>query len=511
MDYPSALNYFQKALEISKTTGDKSNIVFCLGNISAVYSILKQHDKALKTYLEALKLDEELGDKESQASDLVNMAVILVDIKEFNEALLYNNKSFKINNEIKNRIGKMYNYNCFGDLYNGLAKDTLNPKYSIRYKEENNQKAIDNYLKAISLGQEFNAVKELIEMYRIISEIYKTNKNWEKAYDYQNLSYKLKDSVYNEETRNKILKLEMKQVTELKDKEIRNLYQEKKYSNLRNYFLLASLILVIIIILIIFAYYRKTRKDNILLKEQNLIISEKEKLVNEINAAKDKFFTIIAHDLRNPLGSFKVVTNLMYEKYNYFEENERLEYLKLLNDSSNNIYTLLENLLEWSGSQSRNINFNPKEIDLKIISENTIKLLKTSSDNKKISIDNKISDSLVIWADPYFITTVIRNLISNAIKYTAEAGNIEIGANVKTSDGYIEIYVKDSGVGMDSETINKLFRIDIHVSTLGTSSEIGTGLGLILCKEFVERHNGKIRVESEVGKGSTFYFTLPLK
>ena len=240
--------------------------------------------------------------------------------------------------------------------------------------------------------------------------------------------------------------------------------------------------------------------------EEKLRQSEKELI--ELNATKDMFFSIIAHDLKNPLGVFRNMTKLLIDTYAEFTEEERIDFLKLIKDSANNIYSLLENLLEWSRSQRGLILYNPIHFDLFDIVNNTIKILKPSADNKRIIINNSIKVSTFIVADNNMITTIIRNLISNAINYTFENGEISINAIIHSD--YIQISVKDTGMGMTQENIQKLFRIDTHIVSVGTNMEKGTGLGLILCKEFVEKHRGRIWVESDYGKGSTFLFTLPI-
>ncbi|MCX6154850.1 MAG: PAS domain S-box protein [Candidatus Kapabacteria bacterium] len=252
------------------------------------------------------------------------------------------------------------------------------------------------------------------------------------------------------------------------------------------------------------------------LNEKHVLIGElteaKEKL-ETLNATKDKFFSIIAHDLKGPLGSFKQVTELLAESYSEFPEEDKVEFILLMSQESKNLYSLLENLLEWSRSQRGNIPFNPEKFNLKMMSIEIIKLMKPTAEKKRIELINHIPISLDIIADENMINTVIRNLISNAIKFTPDCGSIELGIRAKTTEEFSSsedcIFIKDSGLGMSLETRDKLFRIDTQVTTLGTNSEKGTGLGLILCKEFIEKHSGKIWVESEEGEGSTFYFTIP--
>lgn len=250
------------------------------------------------------------------------------------------------------------------------------------------------------------------------------------------------------------------------------------------------------------------KKLNLKLNELNSRLKASEEDLVIMNATKDKFFSIIAHDLKNPLGNFREITRLLHDSYNDFEESERIEFIELMKDSSNNIYSLLENLLEWSKTQKGSINFNPICFDLNEIVKNTLSLMHLSAENKKTKLINKVDPNSNVFGDVNLLNTVIRNLISNSIKFTPENGFIEIES--KRNEKTYLISIKDSGVGMSQSTIDKLFRIDSSVTTLGTAKETGTGLGLILCKEFVDIHNGKIWVESEIGKGSTFFIELPL-
>lgn len=240
-------------------------------------------------------------------------------------------------------------------------------------------------------------------------------------------------------------------------------------------------------------------------------VEEKEIILKELNSTKDKFFSIIAHDLKNPMGNFRNVTELLYNEYDNFDEHERKEYLHSIRNSSRQVYLLLENLLEWSRSQRGLINFNSTTADMCLIVQNCMTILQLSAEKKKIEMVNKIPMATNLNVDINLILAVIRNIISNAIKFTPQNGLIIVGIKDKSNaDGMITIFIKDNGIGMKQETIEKIFRIDCSTSGVGTAGETGTGLGLILCKEFVERHNGKIWVESEFGRGSTFFISLPI-
>jgi len=257
---------------------------------------------------------------------------------------------------------------------------------------------------------------------------------------------------------------------------------------------------------IMIALFRNIEKR----KKAEKLVQEKTLQLETTNATKDKFFSIIAHDLKNPLGSFREMSAMLNDNYDSFDDGERKEILTMLKSSSENLYLLLENLLEWSRAQRGLIQFNPINFELNFIANNCVELLKLSADKKRIKLVNNVASDFNIYADPNLITTIIRNLISNAIKFTLNDGIIEVGADMLTDQNTVKVYVKDSGIGMEQEIIDKLFRIDVNITSKGTSGESGTGLGLILCKEFVEKHNGKIWVESKIGLGSTFNFTLPI-
>ena len=227
----------------------------------------------------------------------------------------------------------------------------------------------------------------------------------------------------------------------------------------------------------------------------------------ELNATKDKFFSIIAHDLRSPFNAIVGFSNLLVEQMKEKDFNVIEEVAGYIQDSSNRAILLLMNLLVWARSQTGSIVFSPAKIDLaNLISDHT-ELLEYSAMQKKIRIIKEFQDKLYITADQEMIKTILRNLILNAIKFTHPDGIINI--RVFQSDIETTVSVCDNGVGITREALAKLFRIEESFSTKGTIEETGTGLGLILCKEFVERHGGKIWVESELGSGSKFHFTIP--
>jgi signal transduction histidine kinase len=263
-------------------------------------------------------------------------------------------------------------------------------------------------------------------------------------------------------------------------------------------------------------------KSNTLLEERQRqieeqseeLLSQKEALVemnnelNELNASKDKFFSIIAHDLKNPFSTIIGYSDMLKEEMKSGNYETIKESAILINTSAVQTLSLLENLLEWANSQRGKISFNPVPINLRELLVEEFSLLDDMATGKNIELKSYLTDNLIVSADRNMIKTIFRNLISNAIKFTHKNGKVEVKA--VRDNRHVEISVSDNGVGMTSNTKAKLFRIDGDLTTNGTEDEKGTGLGLFLCKEFVEKHGGKIWVESEIGKGSDFKFSLPV-
>lgn len=257
----------------------------------------------------------------------------------------------------------------------------------------------------------------------------------------------------------------------------------------------------------------KSTLDQLQISQTNLMISEKQVLEQneallKLNAAKDKFFSIIAHDLKSPLSGFIGLTKMIYEDYKDIPNETIRELSKSLYDSARSIFQLLENLLKWSLIQRDAIEFKPESIELSQIIEDTIKLLSEQARQKEIDIINRTHTEVKVRVDIPMMNTVFRNLISNAIKFTKNKGTIYL--HTETKSDMIEIAIQDTGIGMSKELLQKLFKLDQRISRLGTNGETSTGLGLILCKEFVEKNGGEIKVTSEEEKGTTFSFTIPL-
>lgn len=239
-------------------------------------------------------------------------------------------------------------------------------------------------------------------------------------------------------------------------------------------------------------------------------ITEKKDIIEQlenVNDTKNKFFAIIAHDLKSPLGGFLNLTEILKDQIYNIEENKKKELFEAMYKGTENILQLLSNLLLWSKSQTNNINYNPSLINVFEIANENILLLTNTADTKQVTIYNFINPSATTYADADMLKTIFRNLISNAIKFSNQQGEIQIMAEDKSNEMIFK--VKDNGIGISSDNQAKIFSLTSKVSSKGTHGELGTGLGLILCKEFIELHQGKIWFESQHKSGSTFYFSIP--
>jgi len=241
-------------------------------------------------------------------------------------------------------------------------------------------------------------------------------------------------------------------------------------------------------------------------KEEKLLI-EREQQLRELNATKDKFFSIIGHDLRSPFNSIIGFSELINKEAKGLDISEIENYAGIISSSAGQTLKLLNNLLEWARIQQGRIVFEPEQLVLNELTKEVLEFAADSAGKKSISLINSVKPGISVNADKNMLKTILRNLVSNAIKFTHTGGKVEVSAESKEKE--IQVSVSDTGVGIKQENIKELFRIDSEFSTQGTNNEKGTGLGLILCKEFVEKHGGKIGVESKEGKGSTFNFSLP--
>jgi signal transduction histidine kinase len=385
----------------------------------------------------------------------------------------------------------------------------------VQYNRGNYKQAIQNYLLSTQLNDKFNRGPAIrTTNYNLLSRTYEKMGDFKTALEYNKLFVQSSDSLDQKDKYDKLINLEKQYETEKKENELIRLQAKQELTSLqlannkklKTLAIITATLLFLFVIFILLKYFEKI-KSNELLERKNQQIEKSENELRLLNASKNKFFSIIAHDLKNPLHTIIGYSELLSKENRTFTDTERTNFAKNINKSTNSLYRLLQNLLEWSKTQTGNLRFTPIEFEISKVIENPINIIRQMAENKNISIIMDYEGNLKVFADPLMIETVLRNLLSNAIKFTHENGQVEI--IIRQSESLTYFSIKDSGIGISKEDAENLFRIDSKVKRKGTNNEEGTGIGLLLCKEFVELNHGTISVVSEPNKGSTFIFTLP--
>jgi len=498
-----AISYFRQALSINQSIHDTGSMAIDYDYLGATYNRMKMSDSSLINYHKALHFFKKIKKEDRYAVSLSNMAWVLANYPDsLNKAITYFNKTWEKFQE----LGWVhYEPNIRFGIANILS---IQGKYD---------ESISVYKKSIQLANQFK--RELFlkkQLYQGLGEVYQKKGDYKLALDNHLLASQYKDTITEKQKFEQIANLEKQYETEKKQNEIIRLQarqevtdiQLQKNKQLKQLGFVTASLLLIFLFFILFRYIDKT-KLNQLLEQKNKRIEKSENELRVLNASKNKFFSIIAHDLKNPLHSILGYSYLLNKDYDRFTEDERRKFAFDIHQSTNNIFRLLQNLLEWSRSQTGRLHYSPVVVEYQRILDNSLSVLRSLADQKNIAIKTGNDPELKIFADPLMIETVLRNLINNAIKFTPESGQIEVSA--KEADGRILISVSDTGIGISEEEAQNLFRIDSKVKRKGTNNEDGSGLGLILCHEFIIKHNGKIWVESSPGKGSEFIFSIPAK
>jgi len=545
-DYGKAIEYYLASLKLYENMQDRHGTSRCYNNIGIVYMYQKNHERAIDYLETSLKIAQELNDKPLIASKYINLGYVYNDMKDYSKSQEYYYQALKLFEESGDRRGISTCYINIGVNHKALGNLELALEYYIKaleIKKELDEKkglsiininiaeikiemkkyneAVSYALTGLDIAKMYSALEIEKDAYKMLFTSSDSLRNYKDAYKYHKLYMQANDSIYNENSSRNINELLTQYGTDKKEKENEILKKESeirlleldRQTTFRNYLLVVTLL---VIVLVVFAFYRLylKRKAHGLLKIKNeLIRKQKNELsmalnkLNELNATKDKFFSIIGHDLRTPFQAIIGFSELLKNEKGEFYTDRMRNIVNRIHNAGKNTSELLSNLLEWSRSQTGSIEYNPEKFLLKTIFDNEIDILIISASKKGISISVNSPGSMEVFADKNMVSTVIRNLISNAIKFTPENGNIRIYSEDKGE--FIETTVADSGVGIDNNFLDKIFDIDFKTSTLGTNSETGTGLGLILCKEFIEKNNGNIFVQSVPGEGSSFIFTLP--
>lgn len=455
----SALTTFKQALAIYRAEQDPAQEAFTLNEIGNLYALMKNHEKALANHVVSLEIRQRLKDKSALAQS----------------------------------------YNNIGALY--LAQKNL-------------ERAVANIDLALASAQAAQDQHEMRRSYDLLSLSFREARDFEKALRYRDLFVEMNDFIQRDINQQKLVDAEVNYQLEKRESQIDRLEsirsaRERELAAERQMrsFLIALIGLAVVIALLVLYLYFVKRRTNKVLQIANDTVRNQNVQLTELNATKDKFFSIISHDLKGPLNSLTSFSGLLINHTDSLSKDEIKMLANDLDKSLKNLFALLENLLEWSRSQTGNIEFKSEPFDLTAMLQQNKELLSAQAGNKKITIENNVHSAIQVNAHRHSVNTVVRNLISNAIKFTPEGGKITLSA--KPEQNRLVVSIADNGVGMSKEVIDKLFRIDTKHTTKGTANEKGTGLGLILCKDFIEKNGGKIWVTSEPGKGSVFSFDLP--
>lgn len=517
--YDFALENFLTGLKLSREIGDKKGIARGLNSVGIIFNMNKQEREAISNHDQSIVFCRETGDTLLWTRNLHNIGLALDNLKKYDSALLYADSAVRMlslrgNSFEKNRtiVFRGWIYHNMDDYQNAEAEfrkvindPTYDDKWEISYallglasvyqKQGNIGQSIHYGLKSQTLAKEIGALWDLQEITRILAGSYERQKDFEAAYRYQVLFKQYSDSIFND-TKDK--KINFLQLQHQRDENFR-LEQENELIlqriNRKNFQLIGYSVSVLLLIVLSVVLYQKIVQKNRLNRE-----------LAHLNATKDTLFHIIAHDIKSPMSIMISFTELLKEDFDDFEKAEILKILDRLNKSSNEGLQLLENLLHWAKSQTGKLVFTPEKLQVAALVTDTIKLMSLNAQSKHIGIEVKVPEEVNCFADRNMTSVILRNLVSNAIKFTPKNGGIIIEANV--IKGEVCISISDNGVGIATEDLEKLFNIETSFSTIGTNHEKGSGLGLMLCKDFVTKQGGSIGVESEPGKGSRFFFTL---
>jgi signal transduction histidine kinase len=536
-EYPHSEHAFEKAILVSGDL-DPELREFLSTQIGYACLLDGRLDKAYENFENVIREKDNIRDQEI-VSDAYFYRGDIKSKTDIKGALEDHKQSLAIRRALKNERKKAESHIAIADLYHILKNDqrsldnhivafeiseqlrdtaamaeSLN-HIGILYAEQKRfELAIENLKKALDYGRQANANAAVQKSLDQLSFCYRELGNFETALRYRDDYSHITDLIHEEERRKGVLAKSTKAEIESHLTAISNLekVREQKELEIANQkqvqlYLMGVIVLGGVVVLLVLFLYVSNRRSTRKLKIINQKVQEQNQQLQELNATKDKFFSIISHDLKGPLNSLTSFSGLLINHTDSLSKDEIQLLAKDLDKSVKNLFNLLENLLEWSRSQTGNIEFKHERFDLATLLELNKQLLENQAQTKNISIINENVQALPVSVHKHSVNTVIRNLISNAIKFTPEGGKIVLSA--KGGPDGLQISVSDNGVGMSKEVMTKLFRIDTKITTKGTADEKGTGLGLILCKDFIEKNGGKIWVESEPGKGSTFHFTLP--
>ncbi len=485
-----AIEFNIKAVNLLQDNKQKIRQVSLIENIANLYLKQNQLPESRLYYFKALTMFKDMGNKAGESITLKNIGEVYLAMDKNDSAIVYFQKSLKLARSF--------------DAKPLIASNLINIG-SCYFKKKSFELAEKSYLEVIKLASENNLSIELEKAYDGISLVYSAINKQQTTNGFNNLNSSIKDSLYNDSTFKKIADLQLQYEVQVKKNQLELLEKDKTINELellreRQIKLYLQAIIALLFVLIIGTIY-----FNILNSKKNLILKQQNEELTQLNNVKDRFFTIISHDLRNNLATMRLYFDVIGKGTNTADQSL---ITRQISESVENTIDLLENLLVWASNEIKGIPLNIEKLDLYQMVEENINMLMANASNKEIILINELDFDTFALGDKNTVNLVIRNLLSNAVKFTPFGGEILVKHAFKNN--YLEIEVCDNGIGISEEKQAYLFTQHATSSTKGTANEKGTGLGLMLCKEFIEKNNGKIWVQSKEQEGTCFTFTLPV-
>jgi len=476
-DYSKSKIFLSNSAELRRSNNDFRGYARTLINISSLQEQQNLFDEATKNLHDALNISKQIRYKKGISETYSGLSLISLKKNQIDSAIFYQQKALAIDKEIENKYQEIQDYNNFAKIY-------------LKIKMFDKAKTFLDLSE--SEAQESKHYAELLEAYRLLTELFVTQNNFKSAFGYQKKFDNLNEKLFGQETSNKISDLQTAFAIEKREKENALLKKDNEFKKTTfGYLVLASTLFLIGIVLLI---------------SQNRLQKKSNSLLAELNNSKDKFFSVIAHDLKNPFGAILSYAEFLKGDYDAMDDEERKEIISGIHNAANHVQNLLNDLLTWARTQKGEIGVNKSQINLYDLTEEISNSYQLTAEKKKIKTEINIDKGIIVNADKFILTTIIGNLLNNALKFSFPDNKILIDA--KKENDIIKISVADFGVGMDETTVKNIFNLDSKLTTKGTANETGTGLGLKICKEFANIHNGNLFVESKPNKGSKFTFTF---
>lgn len=526
-----ALKMYEEALKVAKKSGNQKEEAFALNNIAQIHYYQESFEDAMAYYEEAKVKFLKINNLDGLGYTYTGMSVVQSEIKNYRAALELINEAIKIREELEDTkqvyISKMNRgriYQLMGELElaekdliefieyslqdsRRAAMSALGELGNVYFKKKNLKKAEEMAMKAIEINDESPSAKAMITAYELVYQIANLRGDTDNAKIYLDKLDEARQTFNEEKTK---LYLSGIMVRKQRD-EIAALNREKELmesnERFKSYVLFALLLMTVAFFVAFSVYFRSYKKEkasSLLLKSKQEEIEAQARELDKVNQEKDKIFSILAHDLKAPMDSLWGMVNLLNEQNLTKEEFEA--YLPVLSQSIGNNSILLENVLVWSRSQMNGIHADISTCNLYTLVDSNIKFFQGSQYFKGQNLQNFIPKNMEVQADRNMLDIVFRNLLTNALKFTDRGDMVSIAA--QDSGRFFTISIADQGTGIPEDNLEKLFGNQFF-STRGTHREKGTGLGLLLSKELIQKNNGDIWVESQLGYGSTFSFTLP--